>query len=123
MREKTIKQIDVCDGEEVIDHETEFCIQEEQYEEQVRIWLRQERATQVLKLAENFTLFPFSDQYRSPSASSYGGWQLTDAEVTARLRSSGTALIGTAARQAWAGNLRISKLPFPIHGSHGKTEL
>lgn len=40
IREKTIHQIDGCDGEEVIDHETEFCIQEEQYEEQVRLWLR-----------------------------------------------------------------------------------
>ena len=35
-REKTIQQVKICEGEEVIDHETDFCIEEEQYEEQVR---------------------------------------------------------------------------------------
>jgi len=39
------------------------------------------------------------------------------------VRSVASELVSKAASQAWSGNFKLSKLPFPIKASHGRTEL
>jgi len=64
-----------------------------------------------------------SDDFRSEEASPSGGFQLVDDVITEKLRTAGSALISQAAAAAWAGNFKLSALPFPIKASHGRTEL
>ena len=61
-------------GEKIVDEETPLDLEEERYEEEVRAWLRNERALEVQEQAKNFTTSSYTDDYRCESASSYGGW-------------------------------------------------
>ena len=107
----------------VLDEEGDFALEEEAYDDQIRVWLRNERALEVQKLAKNFSPFPYTDDYRCLSASSYGGFQLLDENITEKIRTAGKSLIGQAARAALWGNFKISSLPFPISGSRGVPEI
>ena len=109
-------------GEEIED-DADLDMEEDEYEEQVRFWLRNERAAEVQQQATNFPQFLMSDDFRSEEASPSGGFQLVDDVITERLRTAGSALISKAASAAWAGNFKLSSLPFPIKASHGRTEL
>ena len=122
-RKVKIGKIDEIGGEEIEDERTQYDLEDEMYEDQVNLWLRQERSLQILELA-NFPLcFEKSDDFRAEKASSYGGFQIIDPEIQTTLRSAASDIVCQAASQAWAGNFKLSNLPFPIRASHGKTEL
>ena len=74
-------------------------------------------------MATNFQPSQRTDDYRSEEASSYGGYQLTDQAISTKLRNAASELVTTAASQYWAGNFKLSNLPFPIKATHGRTEL
>ena len=78
-------------GEDSDDEQTIHDLEEEKYEEEVRLWLRNERAQEVQEQAIHFLNHksPYTDDYRCKNASSYGGFQLLDDAITAKLRSVG----------------------------------
>ena len=120
------KQIDTVSkhfGEKVIDEEGDCALEDEAYDEEIKLWLRSERSKEVLEQAKKFSPFPYTDDFRDPNASSYGGFQLTDSETTSKIRSAGTSIIGQAAKQAMWGYFKLSSLPFPVCGSTMKSEV
>jgi hypothetical protein len=52
--------------------------------------------------------------YRCPTASGYGGFQLLDRAITSKLRSAGTELIKQAGRKILSGHFNLTKVSFPI---------
>ena len=96
---------------------------EDQYEEEVILWLRKERAIEVLGEAKNFTPSPFNDDHRCENASSYGGYQLLDDVVNAKLRSVGVSIMSKAVSDVWKGCFSMKSLAFPMKATSGMTEL
>ena len=61
------------------------------------------RVIEVLELAKNFKTSTYTGDFKCPDASSYGGFQLLDAELTSRLRSAGKELLVMAGKKILNG--------------------
>ena len=70
----SINKVSKIGGEDSDDEQTIQDLEEEKYEEQVRLWLRNERALEIQEQARNFVTSPYTDDYRCKNASSYGGF-------------------------------------------------
>ena len=92
-RKVNIGKIFEIAGEEIIDERTQYDLEEEAYEEQVALWLRQERSQEVLELAKNPLFFEKLDDFRAEKASGYGGFQIIDYEIQSKLRSAASDIV------------------------------
>ena len=110
-------------GEDSADEQTPLDMLEDQYEEEVIMWLRKERAREVQEQTRNFINSPFNDDYRCVNASSYGGFQLLDDAITAKLRSVGVQIMSKAVSDVWKGCFSMKSLSFPIKATSGMSEL
>lgn len=71
----------------------------EELDEELDAVIRSEKAKLILELAKDFDFkkeITYKDDYRSPLASSKGGFELRDKELTNRLRSAATELLKMA---------------------------
>ncbi len=72
-----------------------------------------EEKSEIVK-AISFKPSTFSDDYRDPNGSSYGGFQCLDYAVSSRLRSAGTELFKQVGRQMFNGKFNLVGISFPI---------
>jgi len=89
----------------------------EEIDEEVDAFIRSEKAKLIIKVAKNFDFkkeITHSDDYRSPLASSKGGFELRDPETTSRLRSAATELLKMAGQKILNGEFNLTQISFPI---------
>jgi len=76
---------------------------------------REAHKRELLEKASNFTYFKDrKDDFRAETASSAGGFELRDADLTYLLRSAGTELIGMVGRKILSGDFNLTRISFPI---------
>ncbi len=80
-------------------------------EEQQRLDARKQ---QILKMAKEFKCFKTKDDYRDPAAGYYGGFQLTDNELTSRLRGAGKEILKSVGKKILSGKFNLTTISFPI---------
>ena len=77
----------------------------------------------MLELARQWTVSEYSDDKKCENAGYYGGFQLTDAETTSRLRGAAKELIVMAGKKILNGEFNLTKISFPIKCMCPKTLL
>ena len=65
----------------------------------------------------------YKDDYRDENAGYYGGFQLTDPELTSRLRGAAKELILMAGKKILNGEFNLTRISFPIKCMCPKTIL
>ena len=75
---------------------------------------KEARALEVLDMAKNWKVSERTDDYRDENAGYYGGFQLTDPELTNRLRSAAKELILMAGKKILNGEFNLTRISFPI---------
>ena len=65
-------------------------------------------------VAKEFKGFERNDDYRDPNAAYYGGFQLTDYELTSKLRSAGKELLKSIGKKILSGKFNLTTISFPI---------
>ena len=84
---------------------------------------REERANEILEQARQWTVSEYDDDKKCGNAGYYGGFQLTDDEVTGRLRGAAKELIVMAGKKILNGEFNLTKISFPIKCMCPKTVL
>ena len=74
-------------------------------------------------MAKSFQPFPYKDDYRDVSAGYYGGFALTDSELSGRLRSAGKEILKSVGKKILSGKFNLTTISFPIKCMCPKTML
>ena len=65
-------------------------------------------------MARNWKKFTSKDDYRDPTAGYYGGFALTDSDITSRLRSAGKEILKSVGKKILSGQFNLTTISFPI---------
>jgi hypothetical protein len=68
----------------------------------------------AIQKAIGFKPSKYSDDFRAPDASVYGGFQYLDYALTAKIRSSATEVLKRLGRQLINGKFNLISVSFPI---------
>jgi hypothetical protein len=66
-------------------------------------------------LAKNFKGFKqYKDDYKCPNAGYYGGFQLTDTDLSKKHRSAGKEILKSVGKKILSGKFNLTTISFPI---------
>lgn len=65
-------------------------------------------------LASHFTKFQHHDDFKTNDTPYYGGFEIKDPALQAKLRSAATELIKSAGKKIMSGNFNLTTISFPI---------
>ena len=75
---------------------------------------RAERNAEVLVKASQWEVSKYDDDHKDENAGYYGGFQLTDPEVTDKLRSAAKELLKLVGQKLLSGDFNLTRVSFPI---------
>ena len=65
-------------------------------------------------MAQMFTGFSRDDDYKVPDTAYYGGFQIKDMELQARIKAAGYEIMKSVGKKILSGDLNITSVSFPI---------
>ena len=68
----------------------------------------------IVLAAQLWTHFGQTDDYKTLDTPYYGGFQIKDMELQAKLRSAGTEILKTVGKKIMSGNFNLTAISFPI---------
>lgn len=68
----------------------------------------------LVVLAQHFTKFQHHDDFKTDDTPYYGGFQIKDPALQAKLRSAATELVKSAGKKIMSGNFNLTTISFPI---------
>ena len=85
---------------------------DEEQDEAERLF--QERASQILELAAQFTPSTLTGDYKAEDAGYYGGFECKDKALLSKQRSAATEIVKMVGKKLFSGSSDLTKISFPI---------